>query len=224
MRREIGAATISVVWIGLTSSFLAYAGDITRGANLAHRGNAIGAPACSGCHGDKGQGQSGAGIPRLAGLNATYLDNQLAAFGNGARDNAIMTPIVKTLDPAARADLAAFYAGLPTPAVAEASASRDLAAGETLAFRGAWGANVPPCASCHGGRGLGVGGAFPALAGQSATYIANQLRAWKSGNRHDDPLGLMKSVAGHLDDAQIAAVAAYYASLPAAPPKHPAKT
>ncbi len=57
---------------------------------------------------------------------------------------------------------------------------------------------------------------FPALAGQSASYIVSQLVAWKAGTRANDPLDLMKSVAGKLDDDEVAAVAAYYASLPPA--------
>ena len=55
----------------------------------------------------------------------------------------------------------------------------------------------------------------PKLAGQSAEYIANQLKAWKDGKRTNDPLHLMAGISGKLNDRQVAAVAAYYANLPA---------
>ncbi len=69
-------------------------------------------------------------------------------------------------------------------------------------------------AQCHGAAGQGVGKTFPRLAGQSAEYIMGQLKAWKDGKRTDDPLHLMTGIASKLDDDQVVAVAAYYASLP----------
>ena len=42
------------------------------------------------------------------------------------------------------------------------------------------------CGECHGAAGQGVGKTFPKLAGQSAEYIANQLKAWKAGKLADD--------------------------------------
>ena len=67
-----------------------------------------------------------------------------------------------------------------------------------------------PCAERHRGRAD-----FPYLAGQQADYIIEQIKNWRTGQRGGDPLGLMKAVAAKLDDDDIAAVAAYYASLPA---------
>ena len=58
-------------------------------------------------------------------------------------------------------------------------------------------------------------------------YIKNQLEAWQSGTRHNDPLGLMAGIAKKLDKTQIADVAAYYATMPkessAAPAVKPAQ-
>jgi cytochrome c553 len=59
-----------------------------------------------------------------------------------------------------------------------------------------------------------VGASFPALAGQGSRYLSSQLHHWKNGERSSDPNGLMTGVANKLSDADIAAVAAYYASLP----------
>ena len=90
-----------------------------------------------------------------------------------------------------------------------------IVAGEAIATRGDWSRGLPACAQCHGPAGQGVGASFPRLTGQSAEYISKELRAWKEGKRTNDPLNLMTGVASKLDEQQIAAVAAYYSSLPA---------
>ena len=66
------------------------------------------------------------------------------------------------------------------------------------------------CARCHGFDGMADGsGAFPKLAGQSADYMENELRAYVSGNRKN---ALMQPIAKGLNDAEIKAVAQYYAA------------
>ncbi len=42
-------------------------------------------PACSGCHGPKGEGQPAAGFPALSGQNVDYLVQQLESFREGQR-------------------------------------------------------------------------------------------------------------------------------------------
>lgn len=79
---------------------------------------------------------------------------------------------------------------------------------------GAWDREVPPCASCHGPNGRGVGATFPELAGQHASYLSAQFAAWKNGTRSNDPQNLMKGVAERLTDAEIQAVAAWFAAQP----------
>ena len=189
---------------------------INAGRELAANGNTKGVAACGACHGANGEGRAAGAIPRLAGLNAGYLRAQLAAFASGTRDNATMTPMAKAMDLATMDEAAAYYASLPLPAVTSVLPTPDVKLGETIALRGDWSRMIPRCASCHGGQGLGVGAAFPAIAGQSANYVAAQLQAWQGGTRRDDPMALMKTIAVRLDPAQIAAVSAYYQTLPAA--------
>ena len=55
---------------------------------------------------------------------------------------------------------------------------------------------------------------YPALAGQYPGYITQQLKAWKSGARKNDPANLMGAVAANLDDKDIQAVSAWMANLP----------
>ena len=63
------------------------------------------------------------------------------------------------------------------------------------------------CSSCHGPNGNSANPEWPRLAGQSAAYIATQLRLFKSGVRNNP---IMKPLAGTLSDQDIADLAVYY--------------
>jgi len=195
------------------------------GAAIAKTG-AGAAPACQTCHGPAGEGIAQAGFPRLASLGATYMQRQLAAFADGTRVSAVMMPIAKALSDADRAEVSTYYAAVPAPAAtaaalpkatasAPAAAPASASVGSTLATRGRWADKLPACEQCHGPGGRGVGPDFPALAGQSATYLANQLTAWKTGARPPGPMGLMAIVARKLSEDEVRAVADHYATLPA---------
>lgn len=187
------------------------------GATIALHGNARGAPACVTCHGAQGEGMPANGFPRLAGLNAGYLQTQLDAFANGQRANAMMTPIAQTLTADERVELARYYGGLGST-VATAPVPQPDSVGARLALKGRWSQRLPACVQCHGATGAGVGSVFPALAGQSALYIENQLRSWQQNARPPGPMGLMKTIASKLSAADIQSVAAYFSALPAGGP------
>ncbi len=170
-----------------------------------------GLPACATCHGAEAEGNAAGGFPRLAGAPEAYLAEQLADFASGARENAIMGPYAKQLDPAQQASLAAYLASLPAPRIVPPP--KQVGLGATLALDGRDEGRLPSCVSCHGPQGMGVGGTFPPLAGQPAAYIAAQLGAWQDGTRPPGPLGLMPAIARRLSKDEIAAVAAYFAAL-----------
>ena len=210
-------------WVlGLGLGLMLSASCHADGAAIAKTGRGA-APACQTCHGAAGEGVAQAGFPRLAGLGATYLQRQLAAFADGTRVSDVMMPIAKALSLADGAEVSSYYAALRAPAAAlpTTSASTPAAAptpasvGATLAIRGRWADKLPACEQCHGPGGRGVGPDFPALVGQSATYLANQLTAWKTGARPPGPMGLMADVARKLSEAEVRAVADHYASLSA---------
>lgn len=186
-------------------------------AQLATQGNGKGAPPCLGCHGIDGGGQAAAGFPRLAGLDANYLRRQLDSFADGSRDNPVMKPIATALTAGERQALAEYYSQRPLPAALAHPATSPPAPdsrGALLATRGRWSRQVPACEQCHGPGGVGVGAAFPPLAGQPAAYLAAQLKAWQQGRRHNDPLALMQHISSALDDQDITAVAAWFAAQP----------
>ena len=192
----------------------ARADDAALGKTIATQGTTTGVAACIGCHGSQGEGNAAAGFPRLAGAPAAYLSAPLAAFADGSRQNPVMQPLSTLLTPHERDAVSAYFASLPAPAsiVASNDTSIDPANnGAWLATRGRWSQGLPACAQCHGPGGLGVGTAFPPLAGQPAAYIAGQLNGWKHGTRPPGPMALMPAIAGKLSDADIDAVAAYYA-------------
>jgi cytochrome c553 len=174
---------------------------------------------CEACHGAHGEGSPAAAIPRLAGQSADYLEKQLRDYANDTRDNPVMRNFAKGLSNTERAELASYYAALeaayaPEPVPADAG---QLARGHELAFQGAEAERVQACNNCHGPDGSGLPHSAPYLAGQSAEYLAAQLKAWQQGTRKNDSGKLMASVVERLSSADMAAVSAYFASRGAFP-------
>jgi cytochrome c553 len=104
-----------------------------------------------------------------------------------------------------------------TPAQAQTpSAGGARETGKQIATSGASGAAA--CASCHGQQGEGMAASnFPRIAGQPHAYLVRQLASYANGSRSNP---IMAPIAKALNEQQIAAVAAYYASLEA--PSKPA--
>ena len=195
-------------WLSLGP--LAAQADPRGGAVLAQQGGS-GIPACVACHGARGEGQTAAGFPRLAGQPQAYLLKQLQDFSTGTRKNAQMEPIARALSAQQKRDAADYYASLPgwkadanTPV-----ASPQSLAGSKLALQGNWNKDIPACFACHGRDGAGIPPHFPALSGQPGAYVRAQLKAWQAGKRSNDPQGLMKAVADRMTDAEIDAVSLY---------------
>lgn len=187
------------------------AGDPEQGKLIVTAGDGGGAP-CIACHGLDGAGNDLAGFPRLAGMDAGYLVKQMRDYRSGARQSAVMSPNVDNLNDGQMADVAAYYSALDTPPVSPPAVSSEaLALGEILATRGDWDHDIVPCETCHGPGNVGVGSDFPKLAGQHPSYIEQQIKAWKTGTRHNDPNQLMLAIAGRLTETQIEAVAAWLA-------------
>ena len=70
-----------------------------------------------------------------------------------------------------------------------------------------------PCATCHGSDGMAIMPIYPNLAGQNETYLVNALKSYRGDLRQGPTAGLMTPMAKTLSDEDIAALAAYYASL-----------
>lgn len=191
------------------------ASDAQRGQQLAMQGDGSGAP-CLACHGANGEGNAAGAFPMLAGLNEGYLFRTMKAYQDGTRVNPVMSMNIDNFEEQDLRDLAAYFSSLSAPQPTASSAPTELVnAGEKLATLGNWDAYIPPCSSCHGPNNQGVNEVFPRIAGQHASYIEQQLKAWQQGQRTSDPVQLMEAIAKRLSDEQIKAVAAYLASQPA---------
>ena len=175
---------------------------------------------CVACHQSDGSGMNvpgGESWPSLAGLNAKYLYTELVAFKSGARQSPTMTPFASMLDEQQAKDIAAYYSQLPAVAgkFDPAATEEELAHGEKLATEGDWDRYIVPCSTCHGPGSLGAGDVFPRLAGQHAGYISDQLHAWQSGRRDNDPQHLMLAIAERMNEEDIRAVSEWLARQPA---------
>jgi cytochrome c553 len=166
---------------------------------------------CKTCHGLSGQGFHGAiPIPRLAGQQPEYFENQLGAFLERRRENKFMFGVVHALTPEMIAALSAHFHDLDAKPLG--GAPKDLiAAGKKLYEEGA-GTDVPACGTCHGADAKGTG-PFPRLAGQLHDYVFNKLVNWSKERGQDpakpDTSAIMEPIAHGLSQEQVKAVAAY---------------
>lgn len=168
------------------------------GGNIA-AGRKKHAETCSACHGANGISPNET-WPNLAGQKAAYLVRILGAYRSGAQSDVMMSPVAQPLSEREIQDLAAYYSSLSCTADSSAQAPGDAAAGKLLAKN---------CAACHGETGVGTNPAWPDIAAQKAVYLANTLKAFRAGLRKDP---MMASVVRGLSDADIANLAAYYAT------------
>ncbi len=206
----------AAILFGLTlcwaaSSFAADANP--SGDAAAGKSNSV---ACGACHG--ADGNSAAPFPKLAGLGEKYLLKQLRDIRDGARLVPTMAGQLDGKSDQDLADIAAYFSaqtrsgGQTDPAL--------LALGAKIFRSGVAERKVPACMACHSPTGKGnAPGGFPALAGQHAQYVADQLRAYRKG--YEDPAGrtndgdtkIMRTIAFGLSDKEIEAVSSYVAGL-----------
>lgn len=166
---------------------------------------------CEVCHGVAAQGFNGYyPIPRLAGQQIAYIENELQGFVEHKRTNNIMFNVGHVLSPAMIKALATDFHNLnPKPL---GGGPKDLVpAGEKIFQQGLPDAGVPPCASCHGPEAKG-NDQFPRLAGQLYPYLVGQLSNWAS-ERGETNSNVMAPIAHNLTPPQVKAVAAYLSYL-----------
>jgi cytochrome c553 len=181
------------------------------------KGQKIATEVCAACHAADGNSVMPVN-PKLAGQFPEYLVKQLMNFksANGKpaeRNNVVMGGMASTLSSVEEMrNVAAYYAS--QMAKPDAAKSKDLAAiGEKLYRGGNSATGVPACAACHGPNGAGIPAQYPRISGQFAEYAEAQLRAFRSGERANDPQKMMRTVAARMSDLEIKAVSDYVAGL-----------
>jgi cytochrome c553 len=175
------------------------------------RGKTIHDRDCEACHGPVGNIDT-PDVPNLAGQNVLYTYKQLADYKAGLRTSPIMNEAVAALSDADFVDLAAFYAAQAPqrdrpgtkPAPAAAAKLVSVGDGERL---------IPACDACHGERGAGNPRFYgmPSLHNQKFDDLVTELTTFKTGERANDVYSVMRQVAKRLTEAEIAALAEYYA-------------
>jgi cytochrome c553 len=172
--------------------------SIGHGATLALR--------CTMCHG--AIGLSLANAPNLACQYPVAIYKQLVDFKTGARESAVMGPLVSDLSDSDMRDLAAYYAYLPRVS------DRDTAPGypPRIVESGDLMRGIAPCGACHGTVGSKAGAAW--LGGQPAAYLHAQLVAFASGARRNDIGEQMRNIARRMTPDEINAASRYYAEHP----------
>lgn len=213
MKTRTGAMGVA----GLLTALLWYGGSMAS----AIAGDAIAGKAkaarCADCHGIDGISPH-TGIPNLAGQKEAYLLKQLQEFTRpvksderpllGDRKDTLMSHQAEGLSTADMANLATYFSVLPcgpTGGPAQEPAP----------------AKAARCAACHGERGRSTAPVIPNLAGQKEAYLVRQLTLFSAGGRGRQTTDaattrlhpIMDYQAALLDEADIRALARWYASL-----------
>lgn len=195
----IGLITPSVAWSTQTADVkkLLASADSKRGEALTE--------ACADCHGQNGYSNE-PNKPNLAGQIAPYTLKQLLDYKSKARADKRMLKQIKRLNQQDLADLAMYFATLPT-----SPQSKICPNPPDLITKGDPSRNIAPCVSCHGPELQGVSPSFPRLAGQKPDYIIEELKEFRSGTRRNDHGGIVRAIVKSLTDEEIESVAKCFA-------------
>jgi cytochrome c553 len=161
---------------------------------------------CAGCHGELGNGGGGGSYPRLGGLNADYLAEQMRKFKSRERENIPMIPFAVDRELSERdvLDVTRFLseikldtkppANMPTDGYARLQIMKKVLQiprepGDVEAGKAFYAAD---CAPCHGNKGQGRL-KKPALAPQFIPYLKTQVDNFLTGKRQHDDMEILKA-------------------------------
>jgi cytochrome c553 len=225
--QQLFAALLCAASLSITGAAGAAGAASKSAAGNAEAGQAK-AAACAGCHGADGNSlaeiYAALKAPKIAGQVPEYLVKSLHDFKTGRRTNDSMSPQAQAVAEIDMADIAAWFASQKAKPNVAANKTL-LAAGEKIYNKGKGRPDVvAACIGCHGLNGVGNRDwakimavppviLAPAIGGQHAGYISDQLLAYKAGKRATDNGHVMRDIAGRLDEKDILAVAEYISTL-----------
>jgi cytochrome c553 len=162
---------------------------------------------CASCHGI--QGQSPQDIwPNLAGQSPQYLLKQLQDYQTGKRTSVVMQTYAKLLNEKEMSELSKYYSSQIIKSSAKFKKPQSKA--ELLYKIGNSQQKVPACIACHGLNGQGNGPAkYPKLSQQHQTYLEQQLKAFKTKERQNDPHQIMQDISSRLSESDIQELSDY---------------
>jgi cytochrome c553 len=160
---------------------------------------------CSSCH-----GQNGIAIqknwPNLNGQSAQYILKQLQDYQSDKRIAPLMQPYAKMLTEQDMLELAQFYANLPSQTSFKTSNQRLYRQGDSKK-------RIPACSACHGPQGNGNDFAkFPKLVGQNKAYLIEQLQAFKTHQRQNDPYHMMQDISQRMTQKDMEDISEFLAA------------
>ena len=210
-RLALGAAIFAVVFAAAAGAEARRVADASHGL----QGLQGKLDYCKTCHGLQAQGYRGYyPMPRLAGQQPKYLENQLRAFIERRRTNPVMFNVAHVLTPEMVSSLADHLKELD-PEPYGGAPRESLALGKTIFEQGLPESNIPACSACHGPEAKG-NNEIPRLAGQLFWYTEKALTNWtkeRGQGGAQDTSAIMVPTTHNLNQAQIAAVAAYVSYL-----------
>ena len=209
MKFRLMLATAAVLCASTAFAQYVVKGDAAKGQEIAGK-------VCAACHGPDGNSPLPVN-PSIAGQHPEYIYKQLGNFKSvsgkpAERNNAVMAGMAAPLSEDDMKNVAAYYSSQ----LARPRAARDaeLVKQGQLIYRGGVAAkSIAACASCHSPNGAGLPAQYPRVGAQHAEYTAAQLKAFRAGERKNDPNSMMRTVAAKLSDREIAAVSEYIAGL-----------
>ena len=194
----------SAVAFDLPTIRLLKSADPARGEALAEEEK------CAKCHGDAGVSDDEDDV-NIAGMSASYLFKQLRDYKDKNRDDRDMYKKVRDMEDKQLADLAAWFASLePAKPAPDRTMTAEV---RRLILHGDPERLLKACSSCHGSRGRGGQFDHPALAGQNRIYLVDSLNAFREEDRSNDIYSRMRYVSAALTEAEIEALADYYAAV-----------
>jgi len=171
---------------------------------------------CNDCHGDKGV-SAAQDVPTIAGISSSVHSDALKAFKGKTRAckqvnykrgdtkrQGDMCAVAAKLSDAEVAALADTYSKLPYAAQKQTTDAAKVAAGKAVHER--------DCKSCHSNNGRDPADDASILGGQPAAWLKGALADLKAG-KSEQPKKMKEKMA-KLSDADVEALAQFYASQP----------
>lgn len=171
---------------------------------------------CTACHGV--QNSANPEWPNLSQQSTRYLVEQLHAFRDGTRKNALMSSQAMNLTDQDILEIAKYYNSIPAKKGKITAEDNIVTLGQTIYRGGIKDRDIPACISCHGPKGLGIDRTgYPKVSGQHAIYLEHRLQEYKEGYDDRDTIGksfsIMSSISFKLSNKEMKALSEYLQGL-----------
>lgn len=171
---------------------------------------------CTACHGV--ENSNNPEWPNLSQQSKKYLVEQLHAFRDGIRNNALMSSQAMGLSDEDINDLASYYNNVKSKRGVLPADDSNIELGQKIYRGGITDRAVPACISCHGPNGLGIDRTgYPKISGQHSIYTLSRLKDYKEGYDDRDSVSknysIMSSISFKLSNLEMKALSEYLQGL-----------